>query len=145
MVVAFSWDISWPFFVLFLPDTYPYSWNDLECYSWWQTSALLSRGRILPRTTLLDDLNQISPLCLLTRFLIKVFTRPWIGPLAQYIHKYGLRGLTPLQIEFQDFESQISYLTIWDFTSWLQLIWIHKQRFMMFTLYQDRNWFSVSA
>ena len=68
------------------------------------TSALLSRGSIPPRTALLDDHDQTSPLYLLTWILMTVFAHsrttycPRIGPLAQYIHTYVLLGLSPLQI-----------------------------------------------
>ena len=42
------------------------------------TSALLSRGGIHPRTNFLDDHDHTSLLHLLTRILMKVFTRPWL-------------------------------------------------------------------
>ena len=48
VVAAFPWDISWHSFVLFLSNTYPHSWNDPECYSWWQTT-LSDLGFAQPR------------------------------------------------------------------------------------------------
>ena len=44
--------------------------------------------------------DRISFFYLLTRTLIEVFSRPRFGPLAQYIHRYGLPSLSPLQIVY---------------------------------------------
>ena len=74
--------------------------------------TLTHQGSIPPRTALLDDHDQTSSLHLLTQILMKVFSRPRIGPLAQYVCRYVLLGLSPLQLLYIYKSKKISLLLI---------------------------------